>query len=166
MDEQIAALVKQLPSPAGAFDYKAFVEQGNDIVIELLNQYLQQAGAQPHETVSAAIRAAATIPNADTDARFWRALSLVVDHSSSALPALRFTTLVEQLQGYRGATVFPLFKIQKKRRARFFFAYFLVLEHLRYLCGHDDDFSPSDDVLTQYQQAEDSCCDDNGCCDH
>lgn len=93
----------------------------------------------------------------DTNQYFWNALlafNQVNFHpnNKSAQPWLRFVNIIESLQGYSGSQLFEATNIKLKRRHRLFFAYMLAWEHLRYIAGNDDDYSPSGEVLSSYSQ--------------
>ena len=95
--------------------------------------------------------------NEETNKHFWNALlafnrvNFNPNHNS-AQPWLRFVNIIESLQGYTGSQLFETSNIKLKRQHRLFFAYMLTWEHLRYIAGNDDDYSPSGEVLASYSQ--------------
>ena len=62
----------------------------------------------------------------------------------------RFINIIEKLQGYNGTQVFKGTNLKEKRKLRLYFAYMLTWEHLRYLAGNEDDYSPSSEILNAY----------------
>jgi len=153
----------------------AFFYQAECHLVKQLKDYLNLEESAPYSFFSL-IEMARKTNNADTNKHFWNAL-LAFNKVSfnpgkrNVQPWLRFVNIIENLQGYNGSQLFTEQTINRKRQHRLFFAYMLTWEHLRYIAGHDDDYSPSSELLGLYSDAhsEDdhehtaSCCDDSSC---
>ena len=131
-----------------------FFYQAEMHLIKQLKDYLDVE--QTSETsFFALIEMAKKTNNNDTDSRFWEALlafNQVNFHpsSSNAQSWLRYVNNIEALQGYNGSKLFEATKIKLKRQHRLYFAYMLTWEHLRFIAGNDDDYSPSNEILNCY----------------
>jgi len=153
----------------------AFFYQAELHLITQLKDYLKIEQSQDRSFFSL-IEQAKKTNNADTNKHFWNALlafNKVTFNPSqkNALPWLRYVNIIESLQGYSGSQLFEAKSIKAKRQHRLYFAYMLTWEHLRYIAGNDDGYSPSSEILGNYSDAhsEDEhehsadCCDSNGC---
>jgi len=143
--------VKKAPSLA-VFFYQAELH-----LVKQLKDYL---GIEQSLKMSffSLIEQAKKVHNPDTNKHFWNALFAFnnVNFSScksKAQPWLRYVNIIESLQGYSGSQLFSATNIKLKRQHRLYFSYMLTWEHLRYIAGNDDDYSPSSDILAVYSQA-------------
>ncbi|TEW56193.1 hypothetical protein E2R68_03625 [Psychromonas sp. RZ22] len=135
----------------------AFFYQAELHLIKQLKDYLNVEETQQRSFFSL-IEQAKKINNVDTNKHFWNALLAFnkVNFNPSkhnAQPWLRYVNIIESLQGYSGSQLFSASNIQLKRQHRLYFAYMLTWEHLRYIAGNDDDYSPSSEILSEYSQA-------------
>lgn len=94
----------------------------------------------------------------ETNKQFWEALLAFNKVSfnpnkKNDQPWLRFVNIIESLQEYSGSQLFDATQIGVKRTHRLYFAYMLSWEHLRYIAGNDDGYSPSSEVLAIYSSA-------------
>lgn len=94
----------------------------------------------------------------ETHPLFWQALlalhkSVPANKGTKPVAWLKFVNIIERLQGYSGAQLFADKNIKHKRIQRLYFAYMLSWEHLRYMAGKDDGYSPSAEILVVYSQA-------------
>lgn len=152
-----------------------FFYQAELHLVEQLKNYL---GIEQTKDVSffSLVEQAKKIKNEDTNKHFWNAL--LAFNQVSFKPTnnnkqhwLRFVNIIESLQGYAGSQLFDASSIKLKRQHRLFFAYMLAWEHLYYLAGNDDNYSPSSVILNTYSSAhteEDHLqtveCSDQDCC--
>ena len=128
---------------------------------EQLESYLNIEGQHAH-SLRSLIESARKLKNEETDKAFWRALFAFNTLIEDALEAnnnhdsnnkwLRFINIIEKLQGYNGTQVFKGTNLKEKRKLRLYFAYMLTWEHLRYLAGNEDEYSPSSDILNAYSE--------------
>ena len=126
---------------------------------EQLESYLNIEGQHAH-SLRSLIESARKLKNEETDKAFWRALLAFNSLIEAALETsynhhsknkwLRFINIIENLQGYNGTQVFKGTNLKEKRKLRLYFAYMLTWEHLRYLAGNEDDYSPSSEILNAY----------------
>ena len=151
-----------------------FFYQAELHLVTQLKDYLSIEQSIPR-TFFSLIEQAKKTHNTETNKHFWNAL-LAFNQvnfnptSNNAQPWLRFVNIIESLQGYAGSQLFEAKNIKLKRQHRLFFAYMLTWEHLRYIAGNDNDYSPSSEVLASYSTAhsEDEHqhseqCADSGC---
>ena len=148
----VAQFKTQQPVSLAAFFYQAELH-----LITQLKDYLGVEQSTERSFFSL-IEEARKIHNADTNKHFWNALTAFnqVNFNPSkhnTLPWLRYVNIIESLQGYAGSQLFASKSIKIKRQHRLFFAYMLTWEHLRYIAGNDDDYSPSSEVLASYSNA-------------
>ena len=147
----VAQFKEQQPVSLGAFFYQAELH-----LVTQLKDYLGVEQAQPRSFFSL-IEQAKKTNNADTNKHFWNALlafnQINFNPTSNSQPWLRYVNIIESLQGYAGSQLFEAKNIKLKRQHRLFFAYMLTWEHLRYIAGNDDDYSPSSEVLDAYSSA-------------
>ncbi|WP_354625627.1 hypothetical protein [Psychromonas sp. MME2] len=140
---------------------QGFFVQGALYLQAQLCDYLCKEGVAIENSFLKQIKSAQRHGNSETDKAFWRALHVI--HSLSTMPShhqcerkwLRFINIIEKLQGYNGSQLFAHVGIKKKRLYRLYFAYMLSWEHLRYLAGNDDEFSPSAIVLDTFSSIND-----------
>jgi len=135
----------------------AFFYQAELHLITQLKDYLKIEQSQEKSFFSL-IEEAKKTNNAETDKHFWNALLAFnkVNFNPSnknVLPWLRYVNIIESLQGYSGSQLFEAKNIKVKRQHRLYFAYMLTWEHLRYIAGNDDDYSPSSELLGLYSDA-------------
>jgi hypothetical protein len=113
-------------------------------------------------TFTQAIKQGRKSNNTETNAKFWSALEAFylavgdsIDHNTTKKRWLRFVNIIENLQGYSGSLLIEDKHIQSKRIKRFYLAYTLVWEHLRYIAGNEDDYNPSESVLAAFTEEHD-----------
>jgi len=148
----VAQFKAQQPVSLAVFFYQAELH-----LIAQLKDYLQIEQATQRSFFSL-IEQAKKIKQKETNKQFWNALLSFNQvnfkpTNNSAQPWLRFVNIIESLQGYAGSQLFDAKNIKLKRQHRLFFAYMLTWEHLRYLAGNEDDYSPSSEVLVVYSSA-------------
>lgn len=155
----------------------AFFYQAELHLVTQLKDYLSVEQSIPR-TFFSLIEQAKKTHNADTNKHFWNALLAFNQVNfnpakNSAQPWLRYVNIIESLQGYAGSQLFAAKNIKLKRQHRLFFAYMLSWEHLRYIAGNDNDYSPSSEVLASYSTAHNEDehqhteqCGDADCNDH
>lgn len=142
----------QQPVSLAVFFYQAELH-----LVTQLKDYLQIDQAS-HRSFFSLVEQAKKIKQKDTNKHFWNALLAFNQVSfkpanNNTQPWLRFVNIIESLQGYAGSQLFDAKNIKVKRQHRLFFAYMLTWEHLRYLAGNDDDYSPSSEILGAYSSA-------------
>lgn len=144
--------VKQSPSLA-AFFYQAELH-----LVKQLKDYL---GIDQSIQISffSLIEQAKKRHNPETNKHFWNALLAFnkVNFNScknKAQPWLRYVNIIELLQGYNGSQLFNATNIKLKRQHRLYFSYMLTWEHLRYIAGNDDNYSPSSKILSIYSEVD------------
>ncbi|TEW49842.1 hypothetical protein [Psychromonas algicola] len=177
MEANFEHFVKQFKSEQSV-SLAAFFYQAELHLITQLKDYLKIQQSQDRSFFSL-IEEAKKTNNVDTNKHFWNALlafNKVTFNPSNknALPWLRYVNIIESLQGYNGSQLFEAKNINAKRQHRLYFAYMLTWEHLRYIAGNDDDYSPSSEILGCYSEAHseddhehsEACCNDSGCSTH
>ena len=163
MNEEIINFLKDLPSPNERFNEYEFFIKGAVYLEDKINDYLKSQGLSSR-SFHQGISKARAIPNKDTNKRFWHAVDTfrmvrnAYAHPKNAQKItkrkwIRFINIIENLQNYKGAQVFPMKHIRSKRVFRLYFAYMLTWEHLRYVAGNDDGYSPSTEILKAYGAA-------------
>lgn len=135
----------------------AFFYQAEFHLITQLKDYLKIDQAISKSFFSLIVEAQKT-NNIDTNKHFWNALLAFNQMNfnpskKSTQPWLRFVNIIESLQGYAGSQLFETKSINIKRQHRLYFAYMLTWEHLRYIAGNEDDYSPSSEILGYYSHA-------------
>jgi len=156
----------------------AFFYQAECHLVEQLKDYLKIDKNTTYRFFTL-IEAARKTNNVDTNKDFWNALQAFNKVSfnpgkRNVQPWLRFVNIIERLQGYNGSQLFNEHNINRKRQHRLFFAYMLTWEHLRYIAGNEDDYSPSGELLGLYSDAHteedheevEPCCNDSACSIH
>ncbi|WP_409439294.1 hypothetical protein [Psychromonas sp. GE-S-Ul-11] len=168
----VAQFKTQQPVSLALFFYQAELH-----LITQLKDYLQVEQSTERSFFSL-VEQAKKIEQKETNKHFWNALLAFNQVNfkpvkNNAQPWLRFVNIIESLQGYAGSQLFDAKNIKVKRQHRLFFAYMLTWEHLRYLAGNEDDYSPSSEVLACYSSAHSEedhvhseACADNGCISH
>lgn len=169
-DSFVAQFTAQQSVSLAVFFYQAELH-----LVKQLKDYLGVEQSQPRSFFSL-IEQAKKITNPDTNKHFWNALLAFNQVSfkpvkNNKCTWLRYVNIIESLQGYAGSQLFDASSINVKRQHRLFFAYMLTWEHLRFIAGNDDDFSPSSLILDAYSSAhsEDDHqhtvpCSDQDCC--
>ena len=124
-----------------------------------LQDYLKTEGTTAL-TISDAIYQGRKRNNSETDKHFWCALESFylavgdsIDHKTKQLRWLRFVNIIEDLQGYSGSQLINDKCIKSKRVKRLCLAYTLTWEHLRYIAGNEDDYNPSELVISYFSDA-------------
>lgn len=135
------------------------LQHGFEFLKQQLQDYLHKEGLTAL-TYTQAIKLARKSNNSETDARFWSALEAFylavgdsIDNQPQAKRWLRFVNIIEELQGYSGSQLINDKQIRSKRVKRFYLAYALAWEHLRYIAGNEDDYNPSELILTAFSDA-------------
>jgi len=176
VENNFKSFVEQFKSQQSV-SLSVFFYQAELHLIAELKDYLGVEQSKP-STFFSLVEQAKKLPNADTNKHFWNAL--LAFNQVSFKPAngntqswLRFVNIIESLQGYAGSQLFDAKDIKLKRQHRLFFAYMLAWEHLHFIAGHDDDYSPSSEILATYSSAhtEDEhvhteTCHTEDCCSH
>jgi hypothetical protein len=137
------------PFPLAIFFYQAELH----LVVQL-KDYLGVSQSSVRSFYSL-IEQAKKTNNPDTNKQFWNALLAFNQVSfnpnkKNVKPWLRYVNIIESLQGYNGSQLFTESNIKLKRQHRLYFAYMLTWEHIRYIAGNDDDYSPSGEILNHY----------------
>lgn len=161
MNQAFDAFVKELCSANVNLNEPVFFVKSAVFLEQELTGYLQKEGQHTH-SLRYLILAAKKLKNTETDNRFWDALlafnSLIETAVESKCTSqksshwLRFINIIEDLQGYKGSQIFTTTNIKQKRKLRLYFAYMLTWEHIRYIAGKDDDYSPSGQILEAFSQ--------------
>ncbi len=160
-----------------------FVSSSKQFLKQQLDDYLQSIALHNHslnnQSFSKTVKTAQKLQDDETHKSFWLALlafeKASTNKSNSAREYLKFINIIEHLQGYAGSQVFAIKSIKAKQEKRLVLATMLAWEHLRYLAGNDDSFSPSEQILSVFtdiddhhhdneQSHEHNCSDDN--CGH
>ena len=148
----------------------SFFYQAEDHLIKQLKDYLN-VDQRSTRTLFSLLEEAKKIKNADTNKHFWNAL-LTFNQvgfnpgKGNVYPWLRYVNIIESLQGYTGSQLFEAATIKLKRQHRLYFAYMLTWEHLRYIAGNDDGYSPSSELLNLYSQTQQQDHQHSESCDH
>lgn len=134
-----------------------FFKQAEFFLIEQLTDYLA-LDTTHNVNLSRLIEQAKRTQHQETDAKFWCALLALQKTNLQGNRAqknawLKFINIIEQLQGYSGAKLFAHKSIKHKRVHRLYFAFMLAWEHLVYMTGKDEGYSPSAEILAQYSDA-------------
>ncbi|MDA7747331.1 hypothetical protein N8878_08395 [Psychromonas sp.] len=156
MENSFENFVEQFKAPQSA-SLAAFFYQAEFHLVKQLKDYLNIDQASTKSFFSL-IEQAKKTNNADTNKDFWNALLAFNNvyfnpSKKNVLPWLRFVNIIESLQGYAGSQLFEATNIYAKRQHRLYFAYMLAWEHLRFIAGNDDGYSPSGEVLASYSSA-------------
>jgi len=151
-----------------------FFEKGAMHLEWQLRDYLSHEGVAAN-TFSKSIDSAQQLNNTETSKRFWVALkvfnAVAENHASCKDKStnkkwLRFVNIIEDLQGYSGSQLFSGLGLKKARLYRLYFSYMLTWEHLRYIAGADDKFSPSAIILETFAAGYDHDHEHDHCHEH
>ncbi len=161
MNQAFDGFVKELCSANVNLNVPVFFVKSAAFLEQVLESYLQIEGQHKH-SLRFLILSARALKNSETDKKFWDALlafnNLIEDAvdtksvSHNSRRWLRFINIIENLQGYKGSQLFTSKNIKQTRKLRLYFAYLLTYEHLRYIGGEDDDYSPSGEILAAFAQ--------------
>jgi len=161
MNQAFDDFVKELCNTNVNLNEAVFFVKSAVFLEQQLEQYLHIERQHQH-SLRFLILAAKKLKNQETDKKFWDALLAFNTLIEAAVESkctrkttskwLRFINIIESLQGYAGSQVFTSTNIRQRRKLRMFFAYMLTWEHLRYIAGNDDDYSPSDEILEEFAQ--------------
>lgn len=163
MNKEIIAFLKDLPPPNKGFNEYEFFLKGAAYLEDQLRDYLSKKNLSANTFYDAISKArSSTAPG--TDKKFWNALDVfrqvrnAYAHPKNAPQTtkrkwIKFINIIESLMGYRGRRIFPMKNIRNRRVFRLYITYMLTWEHLRYIAGNDDGYSPSAEVLKAYGNA-------------
>ncbi len=159
MSEVFKAYLQQALSSEQSLNEDDLLQNGFQFIKLQLKDYLEHEGLTAL-TFTQAIKQARKKKNNETDTRFWDALEAFylavgdsIDNQSKRKRWLRFVNIIESLQGYAGSQLFNDKRIASKRVKRLYLAYTLAWEHLRYIAGNEDDYNPSETILSSYTDA-------------
>lgn len=163
MNQAFDGFVKELCSVNVNLNEPVFFAKSADFLEQELTNYLQIEGQHSH-SLRFLILSAKKLKNSETDHKFWNALLAFNRLIETAIESkctsqnsdhwLRFINIIETLQGYKGSQIFTTTDIKQKRKLRLYFAYMLTWEHIRYIAGNDDDYSPSSYILDAFSPLE------------
>jgi len=161
MNQAFDGFVKELCSTNMNLNEPIFFAKSAVFLEQALASYLHSEGQHKH-SLRFLILSARQLKNQETDTKFWDALltfnklvEMAVESKSTSQENshwLRFINIIENLQGYKGSLLFTTKNIRQTRKLRLYFAYMLTYEHLRYIAGDDDGYSPSSDILEAFSQ--------------
>jgi hypothetical protein len=161
MNEQFNTFLEQAVNNQDNLGEDDLLQQGFDFIKQQLADYLQHQGLSA-QTFTQAVKLARKSNNTETDPRFWSALEAFylavgdsIDNQTQAKRWLRFVNIIESLQGYAGSQLINDKQIHSKRVKRLFLAYTLTWEHLRYIAGNDDDYAPSELIISAFTETPD-----------
>jgi hypothetical protein len=161
MNKDIEVFLQHALNDKNNLTEQALLQQGFDLLKVQLQAYLDSQGLTAM-TFTQAIKQGRKSNNTETNAKFWSALEAFylavgdcIDHNTTNKRWLRFVSIIENLQGYSGSLLIEDKHIQSKRIKRFYLAYTLVWEHLRYIAGNEDDYNPSEAVLDAFTEEHD-----------
>ncbi|WP_413699500.1 hypothetical protein ACLKMH_18905 [Psychromonas sp. KJ10-10] len=156
MNQDLDNFLKQNLRNESYLSENAILQQGFELLKVQLSDYLQSQGLTAY-TFTQAIKVGRKSNNPETNGRFWSALEAfylavgdAIDHKTKHKRWLRFVNIIENLQGYSGSLLIEDKHIRSKRIKRLYLAYILTWEHLRYIAGNEDDYNPSELVLTTF----------------
>lgn len=148
MNTEFEEFLQRLPLPSETFNSAEFVDEALQLLWTPLSQYLALHDSLPSDRAmdfGDAVSVACGLNDPETGRHFWDALRAFQSGS-----LLKFVNVIERLQQYSGSQIFPIKNIRRKRSARLYLALALSWEHLRYLAGKDDDYSPSSELLEKF----------------
>tara|TARA_R110001583_G_scaffold16561_22_gene67996 strand:- start:8994 stop:9506 length:513 start_codon:yes stop_codon:yes gene_type:complete len=161
MNKDIDVFLQQALSDKKYLTEQALLQQGFELLKVQLKDYLDSQGLTAM-TFTQAIKQGRKSNNTETNAKFWSALEAFylaagdsIDHHTAKKRWLRFVNIIEELQGYSGSLLINDKQIHCKRIKRFYLAYTLVWEHLRYIAGNENEYNPSELVLEAFTEPED-----------
>lgn len=163
MNQAFDGFVKELCSANVNLNEPVFFAKSAVFLEQQLTSYLQ-IEAQHKHSLRFLILSAKKLKNTETDKKFWDALLAFNRLIEAAIESkctsqnshhwLRFINIIETLQGYKGSQIFTTTNIKQKRKLRLYFAYMLTWEHIRYIAGYEDDYSPSGEILDNFSQID------------
>lgn len=167
MNQEFDTFLQQTISNSDNLCEDLLLQAGFDFIKAQLQAYLDAQGLTAL-TFTQAIKVARKANNIDTNPRFWSALEAFylavgdsIDNINTRKRWLRFVNIIEDLQGYAGSQLINDKRIRNQRVKRLYLAYTLAWEHLRYIAGNDDEYSPSELVLATFTDAFDHDHDDH-----
>ena len=158
MSQEFEHFLQSLITAGNTFNETEFFEKGTAHLELQLRDYLSHEG-WAENTFAKSITRAQQLKNVDTSKRFWDALKVfnavagehaICKDKTATKKWLRFVNIIEDLQGYSGNQLFSGVGLKKARLYRLYFSYMLTWEHLRYIAGADDKFSPSSIILETF----------------
>jgi len=156
MSDAFKTYLQQVVSAKDTLGEDDILQNGFDFLKLQLQAYLQLQGLSAR-TFTQAIKLARKSNNSETDPRFWSALEAFylavgdsIDNETKHKRWLRFVNIIESLQGYTGSQLIRDRQIRSNRVKRLCLAYALTWEHLRYIAGNEDDYSPSELLITEF----------------
>jgi len=159
MSDTFKEYLQQVLNSTASLNEDDILQDGFHFLKVQLKDYLE------HENLTAvtftqALKQARKSKNSETDPRFWCALEAFylavgdsIDNQKQRKHWLRFVNIIELLQGYSGHQLINEKKISAIRIKRLYLAYALTWEHLRYIAGNEDDYNPSELILTKFTDA-------------
>ncbi|MFT6925247.1 MAG: hypothetical protein ACJAZP_000827 [Psychromonas sp.] len=163
MNQAFDSFVKELCSANVNLNEPVFFAKSAVFLEQELTRYLNIEGQHSH-SLRFLILSAKKLKDAETDNKFWNALLAFNRLIENAIESkctsqdshdwLRFINIIETLQGYKGSQIFTTTDIKQKRKLRLYFAYMLTWEHVRYIAGDEDDYSPSGEILDAFSVIE------------
>lgn len=160
MEKEIIDFLKDLPPPNRNFNDYEFFLKGAVYLEEQIQSYLGKHDLSS-KTFHEAISKARNVNDKYTNKKFWNALDTfrqvrnAYAHPKDAPQStkrkwVRFINIIEGLMDYKGRQLFPVKDIRSRRVFRLYFTYMLTWEHLRFIAGNDDGYSPSIEILKAY----------------
>lgn len=174
MSPDFEHFLQALITTENKFNESDFFKKGRDHLEQQVRLYLSNEGVAAN-TFAKSINRAQQLNNVDTSKRFWRALKVfdavagdhvICKNKAANKKWLRFINIIEDLQGYSGSQIFSGVGVKKARLYRLYFSYMLTWEHLRYMAGNDDEFSPSSTILETFAAGHDNQDDHHHCHEH
>lgn len=174
MNQELEYFLQSLIKAEKTFNETVFFEKGGIYLEQQLKRYLSNEGVAA-STFSKSIDSAQQLNNVETSKRFWVALkvfnAVAEDYvnckdKTANKKWLRFVNIIEDLQGYSGSQLFSGVGLKKARLYRLYFSYMLAWEHLRYIAGDDDKFSPSSMILETFAAGYDHDHEHDHCDEH
>jgi hypothetical protein len=163
MNQAFDGFVKELCSANVNLNEPVFFAKSAVFLEQELTRYLKIEGQHKH-SLRFLILSAKQLKNTETDNKFWDALLAFNRLIEAAIESkctsqnsehwLRFINIIENLQGYKGSQIFTSTNIKQKRKLRLYFVYILTWEHIRYIAGDEDDYSPSGEILDAFSFLE------------
>ncbi|MFQ3176407.1 MAG: hypothetical protein ACJAYB_001708 [Psychromonas sp.] len=163
MNQAFDGFVKELCSANVNLNEPVFFAKSAVFLEQQLTCYLKIKGQHKH-SLRFLILSAKQLKNSETDNRFWNALLAFNHLIEAAIEArctsqnsehwLRFINIIETLQGYKGSQIFTTTNIKQKRKLRLYFSFLLSWEHIGYIAGKEDNYSPSSQILDAFSALE------------
>lgn len=160
MSDTINAFLQQAVTTQDTLNENVLLQDGFDFIKQQLQDYLEHEGLTAL-TFTQAVKLARKQKNSETDVRFWNALEALylavgdsIDNNTQPKRWLRFVNIIENLQGYAGSQLIDDKRIHAKRVKRLFLAYTLTWEHLRYIAGNEDDYNPSELIISTFTDTQ------------